>query len=61
MKFRENKHKKNKENEEANDIEIVMGDDSTLEISDVGDCMNDLRPKDREKKKKRIVIPKTKK
>lgn len=61
MKFREDKHKKKKENEENNDIEIVIGDDSTLEISDVGDCMNDLRPKDREKKKKGIVIPKTKK
>lgn len=61
MKFREDKHKKKNENEENNDIEIVIGDDSTLEISDVGDCMNDLRPKDREKKKKGIVIPKTKK
>ena len=40
-----------------------MGDDTIfdLEISDVGDCMNDLRPKDREKSKKGIVIPKTKK
>lgn len=61
MKFREDKHKKKKENKENTDIEIVIGDDSTLEISDVGDCMNDLRPKDREKKKKGIVIPKTKK
>lgn len=43
------------------EIEVIIGDDSMLNISEVGDCMNDLRPKDREKKKKEIVIPKTKK
>ena len=53
--------KREKEEKTNNEIEIVIGDDSTLEISDVGDCMNDLRPKDHEKKKKEIVIPKTKK
>ena len=58
MKFEE-KNKK-KEEEENNEIEIVMGDDSTLEISGVEDCMNDLRPKDRQKNKKEIVIPKPK-
>ena len=46
---------------EDTEIEIVIGDDSNLEISDVGDCMNNLRPKDHDKKKKGIVIPKTKK
>ncbi len=46
---------------ENNEIEIVVGDNTNLEISSVGDCMNDLRPKNREKKKKGIVIPKTKK
>lgn len=58
MKFEE-KNKK-KEKEENNEIEIVMGDDSSLEISGVEDCMNDLRPKDRQKTKKEIVIPKPK-
>ena len=58
MKFEE-KNKK-KEKEENNEIEIVMGDDSSLEISGVEDCMNDLRPKDRQKTKKGIVIPKPK-
>ena len=63
MKFR-NKEKKEaqEENVQKNekDIEIVFGDDSNLDISDVGDCMNDLRPKDLEKNKKGIVIPKAK-
>lgn len=63
MKFR-NKEKKEaqEENVQKNEknIEIVFGDDSNLDISDVGDCMNDLRPKDLEKKKKGIVIPKAK-
>lgn len=64
MNFRRNKkEKKEQPKEHTNDIEIVMGNESDfeLEISGVGDCMNDLRPKDREKKKKKIVIPKTKK
>ena len=45
---------------ENNEIEIVYGDDSNLDISNVGDCVKDLRAKNREKKKKEIVIPKTK-
>ena len=61
MKFKDKKDKDKEENKENNDIEIIIGDDSDLEISDVGDCMNDLRPKDYEKKKKGIVIPKSKK
>lgn len=65
MKFRDRKKDKKEEKQENisenNDIEIVFGDDSNLDISDVGDCMNNLRPKDREKKKQGIVIPKTKK
>lgn len=38
------------------DIEIVMGDDSNLNISEVGDCANNLRPKT-SNKKKNVVIP----
>lgn len=63
MNFKEKrKEKETPKKESSNDIEIVMGEDASfeLEISDVGDCMNDLRPKDHEKKKKQIVIPKTK-
>lgn len=41
------------------DLEIVLGDDSFLEFSDVGDCVNSLRPKDKSKSKK-VIIPKTK-
>ena len=42
------------------DLEIVIGDDSFLEISDVNDCVNSLRPKNKEKTKK-VIIPKTQK
>lgn len=55
------KNKEDVKNEEKNEIEIIIGDDSKLEISSVGDCMNNLRPKDHEKQKKQIVIPKIKK
>ncbi len=45
-----------KENKnESEEIEVVMGDDSELIISEVGDCMTDLRPKT--EKKKNVVIP----
>ena len=53
------KDKKEEENKKAGNIQIVMGDNSNLDISDVGDCMNNLRPKENQKKK--VVIPKTKK
>lgn len=43
------------------DIEIVIGDDSDLEISDAKDCVNSLRPKNTESQKKKIIIPKSKK
>lgn len=46
----------NKEN-----IEVVIGDDSILNISEVGDCMNQLRPKDQAKKRKNFIIPIAKK
>lgn len=50
--------KKRKNNE--NDIEVVIGDNSELDISDVSDCINNLRPKDSSKKEK-IIIPTEKK
>lgn len=40
------------------ELEIVLGDDSFLEISDVNDCVNTLRPKNKTKGKK-VIIPKT--
>ena len=49
--------KDNKENDL--DIEIIMGDDSELNFSDVEDSINSLRPKDKVQKKN-IIIPKTK-
>ena len=53
---------KNKENDKKNenDIEVVVGDESILNISEVGDMMNDLRPKDSVTNKKNIIIPKAK-
>jgi len=49
-----------KENDENNvDIEIIMGDDSELNFSDVNDSIKTLRPKDKVQKKN-IIIPKTK-
>ena len=42
--------------EEIEEIEVVIGDDSILNISEVGDCMNDLRPKDSVKKRKNFII-----
>ncbi len=51
--------KENKANSE--EIEVVFGDDSVLNISAVGDCMNDLRPKDSIKNRKKVIIPIAKK
>lgn len=49
----------NSENRSPDDIEVIIGDDSDLEISDVGDFMNNFKPKIEEKnKKKKVVIPK---
>jgi hypothetical protein len=52
---------KNENNDKKDlDIQVVLGDDSNLEISDVSDCVNTLRPKDRDTTKKAIIIPKAK-
>ena len=47
--------------EEFEEIEVVIGDDSVLNISEDGDCMNDLRPKDSVKKRRNFIIPIAKK
>ena len=49
-----------KKEEETNEIEIIMGDGSDLQISPVEDWMNDLKPKS-SKNKKKVIIPKEKK
>lgn len=51
----------NEKENSVDDIEVVIGDNSILEISEVGDCMNNLRPKDSEKKRKQFIFPKIKK
>ncbi len=48
------------EKKEEEDIEIVIGDDSNLSISDVGDYTSELKPKTH-KQKKNFVIPIAKK
>lgn len=45
----------NLENENK-ELQIVMGDDSELNISEVGDMTNTLKPKNYEKKEN-IIIP----
>ena len=59
------KKEKNQNNEEKNNnvdnIEVVIGDESVLEISEVNDCMNTLRPKDSVSKRKKFIIPIAKK
>lgn len=59
MSKKEEKKVENVEN--VDDIEVVIGDDSVLNISEVGDCMNQLRPKDQAKKRKNFIIPIAKK
>lgn len=47
------------EDKSIEEIEVVIGDNSILNISAVGDCANDLRPKDSSKNKKQVIIPKS--
>ena len=57
----EKEEKKVENIEKVEDIEVVIGDDSVLNISEVGDCMKQLRPKDQAKKRKNFIIPIAKK
>ena len=59
MSKKEQKKVDNKEN--IDNLEVVIGDDSVLNISEVNDCMNTLRPKDQAKKRKNFIIPLAKK
>ncbi len=57
-----NPNKKEEKNEnDIDNIEVVIGDDSVLNISEVNDCMNTLRPKDSVAKRKKFIIPLAKK
>ncbi len=49
----------NKVKDEDLDIEIILGDDSELNFSDIKDSIKTLRPKDKVQKGN-IIIPKTK-
>ena len=59
-----NKNPNKKEEKQENNIdniEVVIGDESILNISEVNDCMNTLRPKDSVTKRKKFIIPLSKK
>lgn len=43
---------------EKKEIEIIAGNGSEITISEVSEHLNALRPKSKEDKKKKIVIPK---
>lgn len=58
MSDNENNNNENKNDEE---LEVVIGDNSVLNFVEVGDVMNELRPKDKSKQKKNIIIPTEKK
>ena len=49
-----------KDNEQNDDLEIIMGDNTKLEISEAKDCVNSLRPKDKKNMKDKVIVPKTK-
>ena len=51
----------NNENKQNEDIEVVIGDESLLNISQVGHYVGDLKPKTSDKKSKQVIIPKNKK
>lgn len=59
MLRKSNKRKKEENKEE--EIEVVIGDESVLNISEVNDCMNPLRPKDSVNNRKSFIIPTSKK
>lgn len=61
MFIEEDDNEKNLNDNNTEDIEVVLGDNSILEISAVGDMMNDLRPKDSVNNRKKVIIPQVKK
>jgi hypothetical protein len=69
MFFNKKKNEKKKEedlkqetnNNNIDEIEVVVGDNSVLNFTEVGDMMNDLRPKNSDKTAKNVIIPSAKK
>ncbi len=51
------------EEEEKKEIEVVTGDGSEIEVSQVFEHLNAMKPKikEKEEKKKKIIIPEVKK
>lgn len=49
------------EKNKKNEIEIISGDGSNLDISPVYEYINVAKPKNKEKKQKEIIVPKNKK
>ena len=54
-----NSFEDNEKNNDIEEIEVIFGDDTNLEISDVEEFISDLKPI--KEKKKNIVIPVAKK
>ena len=52
--FKKSNKRKKEEIDNEEEIEVVIGDDSVLNISEVNDCMNQLRPKDSVNNRKKI-------
>lgn len=59
--FKKSNKRKKEEIDNEEEIEVVIGDDSVLNISEVNDCMNPLRPKDSVNNRKKFIIPSAKK
>jgi hypothetical protein len=59
--FKKSNKRKKEEIDNEEEIEVVIGDDSVLNISEVNDCMNQLRPKDSVNNRKKFIIPSVKK
>ena len=49
------------EKNKNNNLEIIIGDNTNLEISEAKDCVNSLRPKDKKNMKNKVIVPKSKK
>ena len=59
--FKKSSKRKKEEIDNEEEIEVVIGDESVLNISEVNDCMNQLRPKDSVNNRKKFIIPSVKK
>ena len=60
-KEEENQKQESTNNNNIDEIEVVVGDNSVLNFTEVGDMMNDLRPKNSDKTAQNVIIPSAKK